>query len=345
MVRRALALVATLAGCGGFVPVGDDAAVPDLAIESPFQVVQAKAEGEYLTSVWGADADHVFAVGSSGVKYTYMNGAWSSTQNEPGRDFYQVWGVSATEVYLVGQSRTNGSGVLERWDGTGWADEYLPPAGLYGLWGDQSVILAVGAGGQIHGKKRGTKDWGVRQTLDPNPDVMVTPDSPILWAVAGNSVDDIAIAADVDRVFHNVGMIFEFLDPDVDRTLTFRTVFATPNMTTNFFFGTNYLGVTWLNSAPPVDLGHVAGDMFTLMRDETPMGADGLFIRGIWGTQTKVLFVGDAARIYYFDAGNPDQLRTVPSPSVVSLYSVWGSSENDVWIVGERETILHGKMP
>jgi hypothetical protein len=34
----------------------------------------------------------------------------------------------------------------------------------------------------------------------------------------------------------------------------------------------------------------------------------------------------------------------VPSPVSDSLYGVWGSSLSDVWMVGDRELILHGSL-
>jgi hypothetical protein len=135
------------------------------------------------------------------------------------------------------------------------------------------------------------------------------------------------------------------LDPTVDTTIVFDSVWAPPGSSNDYFFGTNYFGVVWLTAdAPPPGANMIADQLYTLYRDDSPQGAQNLFIHGIWGTGAKVLFVGDQGRIYRFDAGLND-VSPVPSPATGALWGVWGSSESDVWIVGENEVILHGSIP
>jgi len=322
---------------------GDDSGPP-----SPFSVVQALPEGESLMAVWGADADDIFAVGTNGVHYEYYQGTWNRDQAVLGRDLYGVWGTSPTDVYAVGIVDANGTGIVQHWDGSQWTDEYIAATPLYGVWGTGDLVLAVGAQGMLYGKNAGTTDWAMRlgeAGLPANPNVPQSPDEPILWAIAGTSIADFAMPADVDRIFHAVNTgDFINLDPTVDRTVTFRSVFAVSGNPTSYFFGTNYFGVVWLTTDGPPDAALLDDDLYEISEDQGTPGAAQLFIYGIWGANNQFLFTGDLGRIYTYDSGQ-DVFALVPSPTNASLYGVWGSSTSDVWIVGDREAILHGAIP
>jgi hypothetical protein len=134
------------------------------------------------------------------------------------------------------------------------------------------------------------------------------------------------------------------LDPSVDRTVVFLSVWADPTTPGSYFFGTNYWGIAWLTpTMPAIDATMVTDGMYRLSQDQSMSGSDQMFIRGIWGLGTTVAFVGDQGRIYTFDAA-ANQVLPVASPTGSSLTGIWFSSLDDVWIVGERELILHGSL-
>jgi hypothetical protein len=165
-----------------------------------------------------------------------------------------------------------------------------------------------------------------------------------LWGITGSSIDDFAMPAGLDRVFVYEDGGFVNLDPVVDRTLDFRSVFAVPgSQPTSYLFGTNYLGATWLTGSGPPDASVVLNGMYDLFQDRSSSGTSSQFIYGIWGTATRFLFVGDQGRIVTYD-GASNETGRVPSPVTDSLVAVWGSSFSDVWIVGDRELILHGSL-
>ena len=314
---------------------------------SPFTVVHAVPEGRALFSVWGADESHVFAVGSDNVRYEYIGGQWKPfTPIVVGQDLECVWGTSASNVYAVGVILSTGQGIVEHFDGQGWTDEYIAPTPLSAVWGDGKLVLAVGAQGQIYGKTEGTTAWAPRLSngLPANPNVTHGPDDPVLWSIAGPSINDFAMAAGLDRVFVYQDAGFVNLDPVVDRTIDFRAVFAVPgSQPTTYLFGTNYLGAAWLANSGPPDAALVMDGMFSLFQDRSSAGAATQYIYGIWGTATRFVFVGDQGRIASYD-GASNQVSIVPSPVSDSLVGVWGSSLSDVWIVGQRELILHGSL-
>jgi hypothetical protein len=198
----------------------------------------------------------------------------------------------------------------------------------------------------------GTTAWDNRSGagLPPNPDVPVTADSPILWSITGVDFSNFVLAADRDRVFHWLGNgDFAWLDPAVDTKLVFRTAWQAPIKQTSTFLGTNYFGVAWLtgipiDAAPLADVDVSNENVYEIFQDQSEPGSDQKFVRGIWGTATNVLFVGDEGHIYSYSVG-PEDFERVTSPTDAALWGVWGSGPGDVWIVGDREVILHGAMP
>lgn len=338
-------------GCSSFRASGAGAGAEDAGDgagggdggASPFTVVQAEPAGETFAAVWGADADTVFVVGTNGVHADYYDGSWHRTQIVVGRDYTAVWGTSANDVYAVG-TQHDGRGVVQHFDGSAWRDEYVAPTALHGVWGTNGLVLAVGDQGMIYGKTEGSTSWAPRlsQGLPANPKAPTTAASPILWSISGNGPDDFVIAGDVDRVFHYEGNgNFVNLDPTVDRTVAFRTVWAVPGASTNVFFGTNYLGAEWL---PPRASDATAADPdLEKLHEERDPGDDQKFVRGVWGTKAAVVFVGDDGKIFRYDAGSND-FTSVVSPTDAALWGVWGSRAGDVWIVGARELILHGSL-
>ena len=341
------AMLTSSGACDDFRAGPSDAADEPDAASSPFSIVQTGMT-ETLLAVWGADATHAYAVGTNDVRYDYDGNQWNRwIQVVQGRTFHSVWGTSATDVYAVGDTGT-GQGIVVHYDGVGWTDEYSAPTPLYSVWGDGTVVLAVGPQGMLYGKANGTTAWAMRlgsNPLTPNPAAPQAPDDPVLWGIAGSSANDFTIAAGDDRVFHWEPPNFITLDPTVDNTWSFRSVFAVPgSQPTTYFLGTNYLGLTYLANSGPPDGDIINGSMFGIFEDRSEPNAVDLCIHGIWGDTSNVVFVGDASHIGLYDA-TANVPTTIPSPiDGVSFGGVWGSSMSDIWIVGSGETILHGAL-
>lgn len=88
-----------------------------------------------LFKVWGADAEHVFIVGDSGVALDGVGPDWGATYSESIAPWVAVRGRSATDVVAVG-GRSNAR--IARFDGSTWQDTTLLDAGLNGVWLDSS---------------------------------------------------------------------------------------------------------------------------------------------------------------------------------------------------------------
>jgi hypothetical protein len=315
-----------------------------------FTVMNGLPQGEQLTAIWGVDSAHFIAVGTSQVIYKYEDGVLSrGGGNSVGRDYAAVWGRNFQDVYAVGYSES-GTGFVQHYDGTQWTEVYATPVPLYGVWGvADGHVVAVGDKGLMYGTRPGYP-WNQIQVVPPNQDVDAGPRAPILWSVAGRSLDDYVIAADLDYFIHYEpkGGGFAYYEPTVETTTSFRFAWQGPGATTSVFFGTNYYGLYWF-TAPGTDTDASVlppGSGFALVelaRDEAAPDAKNAAIEGIWGTAEKVIAVGDAGRVYVFDAAT-DTVTTLPPPTDEVLGGVWGSSLDDVWIVGGRELILHGSI-
>lgn len=351
----AVAPVVMLVGCRqvfgidesrGLLPGPTDAAAeagPVVDGGSPFTVRHAVPSGETLHGIWGAGPDFFVAVGSSSLTFVSDGGALTRLGGtQPGRDYLAVWGFSRTDIFAVGETAAHG-GFIDHFDGTGWTSVYDAPTPLLGVWGTRAgggTVIAVGSEGQRFGRKAGGA-WRSFDKLPKGPADPDEPGTPRLWGISGRSLDDFSIAAD-SRFYHyepDAGGL-AFYEPTTQTNTLFRSVWQAPGDSTSVYLGTNFYGLLWFSAEGSPTQGYPGTVLF---RDEQTPGAEKSFIQGVWGTEQKVVAVGDHGRIYVYDTGLSTP-SAVPSPTDEPLAAVWGSSIDDVWIVGRREIILHGSV-
>src|SRR5262249_29648101 len=162
---------------------------------------------------------------------------------------------------------------------------------------------------------------------EPNANIMVTPNAPILYSVSGNSETAVLVAGDVDSFYFWDGMWHSYADP-TDRTRAYRAAFAASSTELEIYQGANYFGVLFFRGS---------GEPMLQLNEEHDLAekAD-KSLWGIWGpTNAQIVAVGDEGRIMTFDRGT-QLVKTLRSPTTKSLYAIWGSSFDDVWIVGEE---------
>jgi hypothetical protein len=314
---------------------------------STFEIMNVTPAGAALNGITGFDAEHWIAVGNDGVSYVYTAGDLKRLGGStPGRNYFGVWGSSPSDVFAVGT--TGNTGFIDHFDGSAWTQVFDSPTSLYSVWGaGGGVVLAVGEQGLMYGIK--PKDvWKKVQTISPNPDLDASV-GPTLWGISGRNFNDFCIAGDVDYFLHTEQQQFVYYEP-VSEHARFHTVFQVPGNATNVIFGTNHWGVYWFTApnAAHTDASIIpAGSGFSLTklyRDEATPGHADKYIQGLWATTSKVVAVGDDARVLVTDLGL-DETTTLPMPTDAALGGVWGSSTSDVWIVGDRELVLHGSLP
>jgi hypothetical protein len=366
-----LPIAALAAGCPslqGFAGIGgSDASTADVGIDgaddggdaddggSPFEIANQKPGGETFTAIWGADPNHVWVVGTNGARGAFDGQSWHFEQPMPGIDFSGLWGTSPTDIYRVSTSRADGSGLIEHYDGTMWTEEHTTPSALHGLWGSGATlndyVFATGDQGMVYTKQVGTTNWYNMANddagLDPNPV------SGISGFGSANLFLEVAGGLNLVGLWHSLG--WYLITDNSDPKRVYLAVWQAPIPRLSAFFGTNFFGATLITLTadagdPAPDGGLVESDLesWDLFEDRSQPVNEQMFMRGIWGTATKTLFVGDQGRIYEYDMSRgPSKWKyaLVPSPVNTALWAVWGSSPSDVWIAGENQTILHGSMP
>jgi hypothetical protein len=141
-----------------------------------------------LFKVWGASADKVFIVGSSGLALHYDGTSWEKFETPAvGQALFTVSGRSATDVYAVGGE---GVAVMLHWDGSAWSEVELPrgaPQAIQGVWTapGQPVYLGGWYGFTAALTPGGT--WTVEDTGSPFAYHAVLGDGGgSVWAVGGD---------------------------------------------------------------------------------------------------------------------------------------------------------------
>jgi hypothetical protein len=347
---------ASLTACRGLLDIDENASSDTDAADageagaeggpSRFTIVNALPAGPALNAIKGWDANHWIAVGNDDVSYIYQNGELTRLGGgTPGRDLNGVWGRSPKDVYAVGAVGIQG--VIDHFDGTAWTLVFTAPTQLFAVWGmPDGTVLATGEKGIMYGVKTGST-WQKVQTVAPNPDLMTT-EGPDMWGLSGRSFDDFTIAGDLNYFLHTEQKELVYYEP-VGEEIRFHSVFQLPGPQTNVVFGTSYSGMYWFTapsvrttdaSIIPAGSGYALSRLF---RDEKSPGAASKFMYGVWASADKAVGVGSDGRIVVVDLGLAESTQ-LKSPTDDSLGSVWGSSDDDVWIVGNREIILHGSV-
>jgi hypothetical protein len=152
-----------------------------------------------LFKVWGADADTVFIVGSSGLALHYDGTSWEKVETPTiGQALFTVTGRSATDVYAVGGE---GVPVLLHWDGTAWSEIELPPAAppaIQGVWTAPGQPVYLGGWYGFTAALTAGGTWTVEDTGSPLAYHAVFGDGGgSVWAVGG---DIYALLADYQGI-------------------------------------------------------------------------------------------------------------------------------------------------
>ena len=333
----------TANGDGGDGDGDGEAGNLDGGTPSSFTIVQQVPDGGSLSSVFGFAGNDIHAVGENGTFLHYDGRSWNKAGTTTGALMAKVWGRAPNDVYAVGVLGEAARGILMHYDGTGWIQEREFDDGLTAVWGTKDFVLIAGLNGKIY-KKTATKDWYLLVTLEKNPfatpEPSVYPDdafAPVVDALWGNDATHFGAACDLDTTvfYRDPSMWVPEYDP-VNRKRRFRSIWGPPGSSYNFFIGANYNGVWLVQNDITLSL--------SLHEERDTPDRVNQAVWGIWGTATdNVLFVGDRGRIMSWHG--MDDVTIVPSPTTAGLSAVWGSSANDVWIVGDDMTILHGSMP
>ena len=295
--------------------------------------------------VWGSSSSDVFVVGLDGVILHYDGKAWSEMESGTTEPLHGVWGSSPADVFAVGES-----GTILHYDGTAWSATENPPvsADLLAIWGSSARdVYAVGALGialHFDGAKW-TSDTGALKAASST-----VRDSTLVvsfYGVWGSSPTDVFL----------VGSAASGSKMEVRENLIM-----------------HYRGTTWVrettNADPLCDAlcgiwGSSAYDVRAVGPHPTVSSSNFMCYDGrnwraydgdLSGRRLKYLIFppslnaiwGSSAQDVFVvgDSGvvlhdNGKEWKIMTSPAKVTLNGLWGSSSRDVFAVGAGGTVLH----
>lgn len=309
-----------------------------------------------LYSVWARSATKVFAVGSDGLILESDGDAWSRYQIGEGIDLSSVWGTGS-EIYAAGVRRDTKEGVLYQRNDATWAQVAVVPYGLRSVWGIDDARFVIGAegavysGGPGHPMAQGFKELApAGTTLD-------------LRSVSGSSASSVFIAGGTNAYMTYDGAWHLFAD-EVNPKRAFVSTWGVRGALFNVFVGANFYGLFQFNDidgpadasaqldAPGVDVGDTGLDvtpgghrklLLELNEEHNDPEDANRYIWGIWGDAAHIVAVGTAGRLMTWSSTNWTRIFTSPCPGQ-TLYGVSGTSFDDLWLVGEGGTLLHGRV-
>lgn len=291
--------------------LGEGVYVDDITIDT----LCAEGNTAQLATLWDVHAlspSQVFAVGLQGTIAEWDGVNWTSVSG-PGQSD-QNWTAIHGDPEPGGRAFVVGAaGAIGELVGLGIIGQESPVAtDLKAIHSaDGQNWWAAGTGGVVMKASTPSMVWEV----DP------TPTAADMYGIHALGPFDVYAVGDFGTILHYDGFSWSFVTSP--SSLTLRAVWASPS------------GLVTIVGDSGILLQGNATDGFT------QIGAvfNGGELWGLWGTGESTLFaVGNASKIFYYDAGAWPEATT---PTTPNLRGVWGAAANDVWAVGWLGTTLH----
>lgn len=320
-----------------------------------------------LHAVWGTGPDEIYAVGDDFTIVEFDGLAWSVVMSDgpagsdSSDDFNAIWGTSSDDIYAAGDRST-----LRHFDGQTWSDVALPSVigsdtPLRGIWGTSSSNIFVSGNDGITLHHDGTHWVALRPTVPEH-----------LYGMWGTGSDNLYVIGNSGRIAHHSGMAWAQVE--LDTTEELHDVWG---RATNDIFAVgdkglvlHYDGLDWsrltlvdgngseldtdrdLMAISGNSAGHVviAGEDGTVLRfDGSAWHRDSLGfasdLRGAWMDETGVAHVvGQGGARARFD-GTSWWVQDRGDTASRRFNSVWGSSPDDVWVVGDDKLGDDPRLP
>lgn len=258
-------------------------------------------------SVSGSSLTDAWAVGDNGIIVHWDGAEWLAVPSGTTNALYGVFSVTPTLAYCVGEH-----GIILRWDGGTWKPQQSPTTqDLYSVTVAGNPV-ACGAAGTVVRNDGIDIIW----TLDAVP---VVTDLHGIAQLVGNTA---VAVGETGTVIEYDGSSWNTVVAGTSETLYAVTVYGT-RITTVGANGTivHFNGATWITQTSGVTY-----DLYA-----TWANAD---LNGLAAGQEApiLLYTGAVWETDPFDTGLQD---------IASLSSIFAIAANDMWVVGNRGTLLH----
>jgi hypothetical protein len=292
--------------------------------------------------VFGSDANHVFAAGSSGLIIARDAGGNWSNQSMGGAfppTFSEGWAAGNTDFWMAttsGATRSNGAGV--------WAYEQSSGAATQGngLWGFSSSDLWLSFENDT-----GTLAAPVNATTlyhyNGSGWTTETPATPGGFLALWGTSDSDLYAYGVDVENQGSGA---FRNPIIAHRNAAGTWARQPNGPGLITTGGTNCGVTsmWGFGKPATNIYatlkgsgiyHSAGDGTWTAVPNAPAGTSGpkVACSAVWGASSSALWFACKNVVFSYD-GNATWATTLTDPNVTAFSAIWGTSATNVYAVG-----------
>ncbi|MFC1591984.1 CFI-box-CTERM domain-containing protein [Thermodesulfobacteriota bacterium] len=267
-----------------------------------------------LRSVWGSGSSDVFAVGAAkpvddyiGAVTHYDGTGWTAmdTSATSATVLRGVWGSSGSDVFAVGDG-----GVIIHYDGSKWSEmESSVDTSLHSVWGtSESNVYVGGTNVLLH---YNGNSWA-QEVLPEDVDTFA------IFALWGLSEKALYAAG---QASNTVGIILSFNGYSWSTCYYGNPVYGLWGSDTDDIFSVakSQSGIG--------EISHFDGTRWELIQ-----AYDQEILYGIWGNSwADVNAVGNKGSVYHFDGTTWSAADTLSTP----LFSIWGSSASDIFVVGE----------
>jgi len=312
---------------------GEDGSA-DAGPETGFTIVRKNPEGGAFRTVWVGGPELVYIGGDNGALIEKKGDDWREVVLGPGVDVSGVWASGPSEALAVGTLKNTNTGPIFRRSTDRWIQIGTAPHGLRSVWGSGNMRYAVGNDGVVYtGPPNDPLGKGFQ--VEPNELVAKTLFVPIFFSIGGNDENRVMIAGDFTMTVFFDGTWHSYADT-IDRTRSFRAIWGPAGAPSiDIFQGANYFGLWHFTGA--------ANPVIQLNEEKDQLQNSNRWIWGIWGSEDRVICVGDEGRIMTYDR-KTGVVKKHASPTTRSLYAIGGTSLDDIWIVGDEQLVLHGHL-
>ncbi len=293
-----------------------------------------------LNDVWASDSNNVWIVGDSGTVLHYNGTTVKPIDIGVGSDIdlYSIWGRSANEIYITGSNGTqryfNGS----VWSGMG-ASPHPYTEIITGVWGNDNIMYRATYGGRIQYYDRNWLDY--QAPPDPDDDKYYFNDIYVnnsgfysvgYYTHIGIPFPLFIIGSGVSGPGLNISPTFN------NSAQSFSNVWGLNNhifVTGTRNIGNNYEACLFTSSSDGSNWLGLGGSYGEYREQKLYRFND------VWGPDTNnILAIGNNGAIVQFVNGTTIDGET---ETTKELKAIFGTSEEDIWIVGNGTILKHCK--